>query len=192
VVDEGRPRWPLVSQGQRHDEGIDRVLVTRPLADAPQRPGGVSPHAFAWSKAATESRWIVQPTTAGEATAITISKAWVQTWITPHVRQERVALRINTMQEVLRVKLTDGDLSDAGTIDFTDIDQTDNPTTAVSSTVITPTNVTLSGAQSAAWCRSCHCRWASGSRRARSLRPRRGVRGMGASETPTLPDVPEF
>jgi hypothetical protein len=73
-------------------------------------PGGLSPHAFAWSKAATESRWIVQPTTAGEATAITISKAWVQTWITPHVRQERVALRINTMQEVLRVKLPAGAL----------------------------------------------------------------------------------
>jgi hypothetical protein len=50
---------------------------------------------FTWPQAATTTKWLV-------------SKAWIQTWLSPRVRQERMALQLNTAQEALVVRLPSG------------------------------------------------------------------------------------
>jgi hypothetical protein len=69
--------------------------------------------AFTWTKATTLSRWIVQPLTAGQSSVIVVSKAWVQTWLSPRMRQERAAYRLMTSQDSLRVQLPRGLVGEA-------------------------------------------------------------------------------
>src|SRR5690606_11455435 len=70
-------------------------------------PVSASPNeqAYSWSKGVALPRWVLRPSTAGEVAAIQVSRAWLQTWLAPPVRQERVAFRLNTSQTSLRVRL---------------------------------------------------------------------------------------
>lgn len=84
--------------------GVDEF--SRPAA----LPAAAAGPSFTWSKATPLSRWIVLPTAANQQGASVISKAWIQTWLSPRVRQERIAWRMTTAQESLRVQLPRGEL----------------------------------------------------------------------------------
>jgi hypothetical protein len=78
-------------------ESIDEL--DRPLAS-----DGVS-HAFSWPSAVYISRWTLEPSPEAKAASVVVSQMWIQTWLGSTTRQERVAMRLNTMQESLRVRL---------------------------------------------------------------------------------------
>jgi hypothetical protein len=80
--------------------GVDEF--SRPTAS--DKNGAV----FTWSKAATTTRWIVQPLRDAPATPIVCDKVWIQTWLTPDLRQERVAVRLTSSADGLRVRLPAG------------------------------------------------------------------------------------
>ncbi len=63
---------------------------------------------YSWESAAVLSPWLIAPGRAALVGSAHVSQMWVQTWLTPQVRHERVALRVNTLQETLRLKLPDG------------------------------------------------------------------------------------
>ena len=61
--------------------------------------------AFAWSRVNDISRWLLEPIQAGDSGAITISRAWVQTWLAGGLRSERVAYRLRSDQPVVQLRL---------------------------------------------------------------------------------------
>ena len=63
--------------------------------------------AFAWSRVNDVSRWLLEPIQAGDSGAITISKAWVQSWVAGGLRSERVAYRLRSDQPSLQLVLPD-------------------------------------------------------------------------------------
>ena len=68
-------------------------------------PSGAGLVSFSLPRATPATRWIVQPSFAGQPTAIVVSKAWIQTWLSPRVRQERATYRLTTAQDSLRIQL---------------------------------------------------------------------------------------
>jgi hypothetical protein len=82
-------------------EGVDELA--RPTA-----VGDDSTHVYAWSAPVSLSRWTVAPSLAADTASITVSQMWVQTWLTPEVRQERACFRMSGPQETVRVKLPQG------------------------------------------------------------------------------------
>ncbi len=74
----------------------------------PPAPGQQS---FTWSRAVTQTQWIVQPSAAAQQSASMVTKAWIQTCLSPRVRQERVVYRLTTAQESLRVMFPKGVVS---------------------------------------------------------------------------------
>jgi hypothetical protein len=51
------------------------------------------------------SRWKLEPGQGSEAAPVHVQQMWVQTWLGPRSREERVAMRLTTEQESIRVKL---------------------------------------------------------------------------------------
>ena len=82
--------------------GVDEF--SRPTASA------ASAAVFTWSKAAATSRWTIQPLRDAPATPIACEKAWIQTWLTPELRQERAAFRLTSSADSVRVRLPAGAL----------------------------------------------------------------------------------
>jgi hypothetical protein len=63
---------------------------------------------YSWESAAVFSPWLIAPGRAALVGSAHVSQMWVQTWLTPQVRHERVALRVNTLQDTLRLRLPVG------------------------------------------------------------------------------------
>lgn len=63
---------------------------------------------YTWEDAQSFSPWSLAPGRGVAAGTVHIRQMWVQTWLTPQIRQERVALRINTPQDSLRLRLPTG------------------------------------------------------------------------------------
>jgi hypothetical protein len=63
---------------------------------------------YSWDRAACFSQWSLLPGRNAAAAATQVSQMWVQTWLAPEVRHERVALRLTTMQDSLRLRLPPG------------------------------------------------------------------------------------
>jgi hypothetical protein len=79
-------------------EGSDEF--SRPT---PTTPGGQ--RSFAWSRVAPKSRWIVQAPAGASTSSATLSKVWIQTWLSTTARQDRFVLRCNTDRDELRFRL---------------------------------------------------------------------------------------
>src|SRR4029079_4937104 len=54
------------------------------------------------------SQWSLVPGRGAETSIVRLSQMWVQTWLTPEVRFERVALRVSTTRDSLRLRLPPG------------------------------------------------------------------------------------
>jgi hypothetical protein len=63
---------------------------------------------YAWDEVQSYTPWSLAPGRGVAAGTAHIRQMWVQTWLTPQVRQERVALRISTPQDSLRLRLPPG------------------------------------------------------------------------------------
>jgi hypothetical protein len=63
---------------------------------------------YTWPKAAQASRWILQPLRDAPSMQVACEKAWIQTWLTPELRQERAAFRLTSSSDALRVRLPAG------------------------------------------------------------------------------------
>ena len=72
--------------------------------DRPPVSGGAT-YVFGWSNAVYLSQWMLEPSPETKAASVMVSQMWVQTWLAPQVRQERVAMRLSTMQETIRLRL---------------------------------------------------------------------------------------
>lgn len=68
---------------------------------------------FTWSKASPTTRWILQPVQSARFSSVVCHKAWVQTWLAPQIREERVAFRLTTSAESIRVRLPAGVLPES-------------------------------------------------------------------------------
>ena len=74
----------------------------------PAMLGGGSGLLYSWSSPPALSRWTIEPSQGAKAASVNVLQAWVQTWLSPQIRQERVAIRLNTMQDTVRVRLPKG------------------------------------------------------------------------------------
>jgi hypothetical protein len=83
-------------------EGVDELARPTIIASSP------TGHSYTWSKAANFSHWTLEPTEQGDDSAIAIMQMWVQTWLSPQLRQDRVAFRLRSPQETIRVRLPPG------------------------------------------------------------------------------------
>ena len=63
---------------------------------------------FTWTTATPLSRWVVSGA-ANQQGSSSIAKAWIQTWLAPRARHERVAFRLTTNQDALRIQLPRGE-----------------------------------------------------------------------------------
>jgi hypothetical protein len=68
---------------------------------------------FSWDRVASFSQWSLMPGRAALAANVRVSQMWVQTWLTPEIRHERVAVRISTAQDNLHLRLPHGVRSDS-------------------------------------------------------------------------------
>jgi len=109
-VDEGKEQFTsqhvefVVSEGMAVEPDADRIEET--AQPVPLNSG--SPHAYSWSGPVALSRWTLEPGQGAPAAPTTVLAMWVQTWLTPQIRRERVALSVTTQQESLRIKLPKG------------------------------------------------------------------------------------
>ena len=100
--------------GQQIEFITSEPLTVKPDATASDefsRPTPTSQdpvQAFAWSRVAPQSRWIVQPSEGSLAPHIVLAKTWVQSWLIGPVRQERAIFRLTTDLEQLRIRLPSG------------------------------------------------------------------------------------
>jgi hypothetical protein len=84
---------------------LDRV-------DEPERPvvasATVGAPAFRWSKASSSTDWLLHASPSSQAASIAVAKAWIQTWLSKQVRQERVVFRLTTAKDSVTVRLPTG------------------------------------------------------------------------------------
>ena len=111
VLPEDEPNYQF--GGQEISFDVDSGLQVEPELtglDEFSRPSVSAANAavFTWPKAAPTSRWIVQPLRDAPRALIACEKAWIQTWLTPELRQERAAFRLTSSSEALRVRLPTG------------------------------------------------------------------------------------
>jgi hypothetical protein len=111
VLPEDEPNYQF--GGQEIGFDVESGLQVQPESaglDEFSRPTVSAANAavFTWPKAAQTSRWILQPLRDAPGTLIACEKAWIQTWLTPDLRQERVAFRLTSSAEALRVRLPAG------------------------------------------------------------------------------------
>jgi len=64
-----------------------------------------SQQAYAWSRVAPNSRWILEPAAGSFSPSVALEKMWLQTWWTSDSRQERAVFRLTTDADQLRLKL---------------------------------------------------------------------------------------
>jgi hypothetical protein len=69
--------------------------------------GGASP-AYSWTESIGLTNWILAPAQAIQSAHVIIERMWIQTWLTPYVRQERAVFQIRSPQETIRVRLPKG------------------------------------------------------------------------------------
>jgi hypothetical protein len=106
-LDEGKEQFTsqhlefVLPEGMAIEPDADRIEET---AQAVPLSGG-SPHAYSWSEPVFLSRWTLEPGQGAPAAPTTVLAMWVQTWLTPEIRRERVAWSVTTQQESLRIKL---------------------------------------------------------------------------------------
>lgn len=84
---------------------------------------------YAWEEGQSFSPWSLVPGRGVVASTAHIRQMWVQTWLTPQVRQERVAIRVSTQQDTLRLRLPPGASAWAAAVDSERVE----PSTAQSS-----------------------------------------------------------
>lgn len=93
-------------------QGIDNLSVQPEqdnLEEAIQAvPVRGTANTYSWDSETSVSQWILTPGHGAAAGAVHASQMWVQTWLTPLARHERVALRIRTLQESVRLRLPSG------------------------------------------------------------------------------------
>jgi hypothetical protein len=108
-LDEGEDQF----EGQQLEFLLAEGLQIEPDGEAedatqPTPIGGEATDVYQWTNPPSVSRWTIQASQASEFAPTAVSQMWVQTWLTPESRQERVALRLNTLQPAVRVKLPKG------------------------------------------------------------------------------------
>jgi hypothetical protein len=60
---------------------------------------------FTWSQAMLRSRWMMQAAQQAAGAPLNVSQMWIQTWLTPQLRQERVVMRLTPLAEQIRIRL---------------------------------------------------------------------------------------
>lgn len=99
--------------GQQIEFALAEGLQVRPDLDAdidgvqPTAAGGDLLH-YAWSNPPAVSAWTVELTQATKAATVNVSQVWIQTWLAPLIRQDRVVMRLSTLQETVRIRLPKG------------------------------------------------------------------------------------
>ena len=111
VLPEDEPNYQFGGQEIRFD--VESGMQVEPELtglDEFSRPTVSAANAavFTWPKAAPASRWILQPLRDAPSTQVACEKAWIQTWLTPELRQERAAFRLTSSADALRVRLPSG------------------------------------------------------------------------------------
>jgi hypothetical protein len=108
-VDEGDGSFSSQQvQFQLNDDvNIEPEQVENEDAAQPVAVRGV-PNAYSWDVAASFSQWSLVPGRSAAAATTHISQMWIQTWLAPEVRHERVALRLSTIQDSVRLRLPPG------------------------------------------------------------------------------------
>src|SRR4029078_11434264 len=66
------------------------------------------PNCYSWDMPTSYSQWSLIPGRSAAVTGTHVSQMWVQTWLAPDVRHERVAIRVSTTQDSLRLRLPPG------------------------------------------------------------------------------------
>jgi hypothetical protein len=100
--------------GQRVEFSLSDRLEIEPHADwdedltAEAVSGTSGKAAYVWSQPLASSHWLVRPAQGLRRAAIAVNRMWVQTWLAGASRQERVAFRLATPQETVRVRLPPG------------------------------------------------------------------------------------
>lgn len=114
-LDEGKEQFTsqhiefVVPDGMAIEPDADRIEETA----QPVPLSGGSPHSYSWSDPVAVSRWMLEPGQSAPAAPTTVLQMWVQTWLTPQIRRERVALGVTTQQESVRIKLPKGVRADS-------------------------------------------------------------------------------
>jgi hypothetical protein len=113
--DEGKEQFTsqhiefVLPEGMAIEPDADRIEETA----QPMPLSGGSPHAYSWSDPVPISRWMLEPGQAAPAAPTTVVEMWVQTWLTPQIRRERVAFGVTTQQESVRINLPKGVRADS-------------------------------------------------------------------------------
>jgi len=93
-----------VSEGM--DIEPDQATSNGSAAPSVQQVGAAQ--VYSWNEPVPVTPWRLQPGQTGEAVPVEVSQVWVQTWLGAQVREERVALRVTTQQDSVRVRLPAG------------------------------------------------------------------------------------
>jgi len=101
--------------GQRVDFLLGEGLRIEPeletaddLARPTPVPSGGATAAFSWEKPVCLSHWTLRLVPGAEGALVTVPRMWVQTWLAPELRRDRVCLRLTTARENVRLKLPAG------------------------------------------------------------------------------------
>jgi len=95
-------QFQLVDDVTVEPEQLDNEDATQPV------PVRGAPNTYAWDAATVFSQWSLTPGRISAATGTHVSQMWVQTWLAANIRYERVALRVSTTQDRLRLRLPPG------------------------------------------------------------------------------------
>jgi hypothetical protein len=79
-------------------------------------------NAYFWEDPLSFSSWLMSPGRDGSTAAVHVSQMWVQTWLSPSVRQERVVMRVRTLQESIRLRLPPGAASPVTAVDAVEVE----------------------------------------------------------------------
>jgi hypothetical protein len=95
----------LLGEGLRVEPELETVDdLARPLPV----PSAGAVAAFTWEKPVCLSHWTLRLVPGVEGTLVTVPQMWVQTWLAPGVRRDRVCLRLTTARESVRLRLPPG------------------------------------------------------------------------------------
>ena len=99
------PDDTTIEPAEPENEEMSRAVPVREISNA-----------YSLDEAASFCPWLLAPGRGVAVGTTHVRQMWVQTWLTPQVRQERVALRISTLQDSLRIRLPAGTITSSSSL----------------------------------------------------------------------------
>jgi hypothetical protein len=87
---------------------IDPDLTNDEESPVPVASGNGASPLYTFSVPVSHTHWTLEPGRGPPEGPVSVSQMWVQTWLGPEIRRERVALRVNTAQDTVRIRLPNG------------------------------------------------------------------------------------